>query len=69
MYDNTDKYLLDLVDLENAEWIKIDEHYAFAEVYVSGATYKITAEYDELDDGSFEYSIVDTQYVDSRPRH
>lgn len=64
-----DKYLIELVNLDKAEWIKIDEEYAFTEVYCGGATYKITAEYCELADGTFEYSIVDTEYIDRNPRH
>lgn len=64
-----DKYLTELVDFENAEWIRIDDEYAYCEVWLSGATYKITAEYCENEYGEYEYSIIDTEYVDDKPRH
>ena len=63
-----DKNVLDLVDLESAEWVIQDEEYMFTEVVVSGYTYKIYAEYQQDIDG-VDISVVDIEYVDNKPRH
>jgi hypothetical protein len=65
-----DKYTIELVDLENAEWMTTDqEGYVFTEVYVAGKSWRVYAECNELDNGEFEYSIIEYEYLDEHPRN